>query len=260
MAQTLRSPLARVDGWGITAPNLDAAVAAITEKARDGKAFSVFTLNLDHLAKLRTNEAFRNAYRNADVVTADGWPVAWLARWQNRSIERATGADMLMPLLDAATNDGLPVFFFGASPETLDKAAKKLDEHSDGLLKIAGMLAPSIKFDPGGAEADAAIAKIAASEARLCIVALGAPKQEIFAQRAREKGLSCGMLCVGAAIDFVAGSQVRAPGCLRRSGLEWLWRLATNPRRFAWRYAQCALLLGDILLTPIRTPAARERI
>jgi exopolysaccharide biosynthesis WecB/TagA/CpsF family protein len=167
---------------------------------------------------------------------------------------------MLMPLLDAATNEGLPVFLFGASPETLAKAERKLDDHSDGLLKIAGTLAPSATFDPEGAEADAAIAKIAASGARLCIVALGAPKQEIFAQRAREKGLACGMLCVGAAIDFVAGAQVRAPGLLRRSGLEWLWRLATNPRRFAWRYAQCAMLLGDILLTPMRAPPARERV
>jgi exopolysaccharide biosynthesis WecB/TagA/CpsF family protein len=167
---------------------------------------------------------------------------------------------MLMPLLDAATNDGLPVFLFGASTETLAKAERKLDDHSDGLLKISGTLAPSATFDPDGPEADAAIAKIAASGARLCIVALGAPKQEIFAQRAREKGLACGMLCVGAAIDFVAGAQVRAPGLLRRSGLEWLWRLATNPRRFAWRYAQCAMLLGEILLTPMRSPPARERI
>jgi exopolysaccharide biosynthesis WecB/TagA/CpsF family protein len=259
MAQTDHPALAHVDGWGITAPNPDTAISIAISKARERKAFTLFTLNLDHLVKLRTNAAFREAYRAADIVTADGWPVAWAARWQNRTVERATGADMLLPLLNAAAHSQLPVFLFGSSPQSLAEAQRKLENDTDGLIDIVGALAPSQSFDPESAEADDAIVRIGRSGACLCIVALGAPKQEIFAERARAQGLSCGMICVGAAIDFIAGTQTRAPAALRRSGLEWLWRLITNPRRLARRYADCAKLFAELLLTP-RQGIAKERI
>src|SRR5262245_33633434 len=119
MAQTDHPGLAHVDGWDITAPNLDTAIAAAIDKVCEGKAFTLFTLNLDHLVKLRTNSAFRDAYRAADIVTADGWPVAWVARWQDRKVERATGADMLLPLLNAAADARIPVFLFGSSAQSL---------------------------------------------------------------------------------------------------------------------------------------------
>ncbi|MBS0267643.1 MAG: WecB/TagA/CpsF family glycosyltransferase, partial [Proteobacteria bacterium] len=162
-------------------------------------------------------------------------------------IARATGSDMLLPLLDAATAAGLPVFLFGSTEAVLTKAANEITSATDGLLKIAGMLSPSRAFDPEGDEADRAIETIKKSGARICIVALGAPKQEIFAEHARAQGLACGMICSGASLDFLAGAQIRAPGLFRKLGLEWMWRLATNPRRLAKRYAECAIVLADLL-------------
>jgi exopolysaccharide biosynthesis WecB/TagA/CpsF family protein len=243
-----------VGGWRINTPNMDTAIAAIIRRAKARKLFTVFTLNLDHLVKLRSDERFRQAYRNADIVTADGAPVAWLARLQDRNVIRATGSDMLVPLLDAAAVAHLPVFFFGSTEEVLAKAANEIGNLTDGLLKIAGTLSPSHAFDPEGPEADRAVESIRRSGARICIVALGAPKQEIFAERARAKGLACGMICAGASLDFIAGAQIRAPELFRKLGLEWIWRLATNPRRFARRYAECALVLADLV---IAEPARR---
>ena len=239
--------LAYVDGWAINTPDMETAISRIVSRAKARNAFTVFTLNLDHLVKLRSDEPFRHAYLNADIVTADGAPVAWLARLQEPSVVRTTGADMLLPLLDAAAVACLPVFLFGSREAVLAKAAHEITSATDGLLKIAGMLSPSRTFDPEGAEADRAIETIKRSGARICIVALGAPKQEIFSARARAQGLACGMICSGASLDFLAGAQIRAPGLFRKLGLEWMWRLATNPRRLAKRYAECAIVLADLL-------------
>lgn len=258
MALPTKPALAHVDGWAINTPSIDAVLQSAIAAAKADEPFTVFTLNLDHLVKLRRNETFREAYRNADIVTADGAPVAWLARWQNANVHRATGADLLMPLAEAAADARLSVFLFGSSADVLAEAVRKLDDHTDGLLDIAGAHAPSRDFDPEGPEAVAAIARIARSGAKLCLVALGAPKQEIFAEHARKSGLACGMVCIGAAIDFLVGTQVRAPKAIRNIGLEWTWRLLTNPRRLARRYTDCAGVFADVvLLSPLRQLLAK---
>ncbi len=239
---------ASVDGWGINIATLDDAVRAIVAAAREAQPFNVFTLNLDHLVKLRTSAAFRSAYSNATFVTADGAPVARLARRQSPAIERTTGADLVLPLAAAAAAANLPVYLFGTSPEALAEAGRELSDYCDGTLSIAGSSAPPMTFDPESAEADAEIDRIAATGARLCFVALGAPKQELFAARAVARRVPVGFVCIGAGLDFLAGEQVRAPRVMQSAGIEWLWRLALNPRRLAARYASCAMLLARIAL------------
>lgn len=252
--------LARVDGWPIHLCDLEAAKARIIEKAKAGCGFTVFTLNLDHLVKLRTTLAFAQAYRTADLVTADGAPVAWLSRFQCAAVTRTTGADLFVPLALAAARERLPVYLFGSTMAVLSQTADTLRAKSEGAIDIAGLSSPSAAFDPEGREADLAIERIAASGARLVFVALGAPKQEVFAARAVAKGCSAGFVCIGAAVDFVAGAQVRAPLLFQRYGLEWAWRLASNPRRLARRYADCARVLFDVaIMAPVyRQIAGRE--
>jgi exopolysaccharide biosynthesis WecB/TagA/CpsF family protein len=106
-------------------------------------------------------------------------------------------------------------------------------------------------FDPGSAGADALLGELAGSGARVCLLALGAPKQEIFAARARDVLPDMGFVSVGAGIDFVAGSQVRAPRILRAMALEWLWRLAGSPRRLLGRYAACVAVLPALVQTAL---------
>ena len=260
MAYSDKSVLARVDGWSITTPDLPSAIHDILATAKKAVPFTVFTLNLDHLVKLRRNSAFRNAYAHASIVTADGAPVAWLARSQHENIERTTGADLMVPLAEAAAEARLPVFLFGSSAAVMARAGRDLGERTDGLIDIAGTLAPSETFDPEGPEADDAIEAISRSGAKICFIALGAPKQEIFAERARSKGVNCGFVCIGASLDFLAGAQVRAPEFMRQNGLEWVWRLSTNPRRLARRYAECALLFFDlIVIAPVKSRMIRAK-
>ncbi len=89
------------------------------------------------------------------------------------------------------------------------------------------------------AEADHAIELIRESGARLCFVALGAPRQEVFAARCLDELDGTGVLCIGAALDFIAGTQKRAPSVTQKAGLEWAWRMLNNPSRLGPRYARC---------------------
>lgn len=253
MVQSSKPVLARVDGYSINSPTLADAIHSAIEFARAAIPFTVFTLNLDHLVKLRQSDRFRNAYANASIVTADGAPVAWLARRQDNAIERTTGADMVVPLIQAAAQAGIPIYLFGSSPVALRDVSSKLSELTHGDITITGAASPSLSFDPQSAEADAALAAIEHSGARLCFVALGAPKQELFAERARAEGIACGMVCIGAALDFIVGAQTRAPLIFQKTGLEWAWRLATNPRRLSKRYVDSALLFAGLLFAPLKS-------
>lgn len=237
---------ARVDDWPINIATIAEAVDAIVAAATRRESFSAVTLNVDHLVKLRRNPRFQNAYRHARFITADGAPVAWLARRNDPSVRRTTGADLVLPLAKAAANADLPIYLFGTSNRVLGKAGSYLAEHTNGTLNIAGTASPDKNFDPDSEDADRALDEIQASGAALCFVALGAPKQEIFAARAVERGINVGFVSIGAALDFLAGAQIRAPKLLQDNGLEWGWRLITNPRRLGPRYAACALVLLDV--------------
>ena len=255
LTSATENPLAAVDGWPVNIATQAEAVEKIIAAASRGESFAVFTLNLDHLVKLRSSVAFRKAYMHARFVTADGAPVAKLAQRQNPSIQRTTGADIVDPLARAAADKGLPVYLFGTSPQVIADSAADLNERCGGKLDIAGSAAPAMGFNPESPEADAAIDRMVASGARLCFLALGAPKQEILAARAVARGAKIGFICIGAALDFIAGEQSRAPLFMQKHGLEWLWRLASSPRRLAGRYASCALLLADIVLF---APSSRQ--
>ena len=246
-------PLAVIDGWAVTVASLDDAVGTIVARASQGQSFTVNTLNLDHLVKLRQDADFRSAYRAASIVTADGAPIVWLARRQGAHVERTTGADLVVPLVIEAACHRLPIYLFGTSDEVLKKCAAALHKLTGGTLIICGAVSPAQDFDPGGPAADAAITAMRHAGARLVLVALGAPKQEIFAARAMAAELGAGMVCIGASLDFIGGAQLRAPRMLRVAGLEWVWRLATNPRRLAMRYARCAGLLSELVIVrPLR--------
>ena len=243
--ESRRKVLARVDGLPITLADEAETVRAVMRDARAGVPFALHTLNLDHLAKCRRDARFREAYLKARHITADGWPVVWLARRQGAEIERTTGADLLLPLMEMAAVMDMPVAFIGSTPDVLRRAHEEMLRRMPGL-RVVLRLAPSHQFTPDGAEATAILRQIGESGARLCVLALGAPKQELFAARAVEQGVPCGFLCFGAALDFIAGAQRRAPRWMQRTGTEWLWRVMTNPGRLAARYAEDARLFARL--------------
>lgn len=253
-----RADVAEVDGQFVNVMNPGDAVAAARARLRAGLGFTFATLNLDHLVKRRADPAFRAAYARATLVSADGAPIVALGRGQAPALRRTTGADLLRPLCALAEREGFAVAFFGSTEAVLRRAAGRLREEFPGL-RIALLESPAFGFDPFSDEAGLAGERIAASGAKLVFVCLGAPKQELFADRIAQVHRDIGFIGVGASADFIADAQVRAPRAMRRLGLEWLWRAVSDPRRLAGRYAQCALLLARILIEQRLFAAAPAR-
>ncbi len=227
--------------------------------AREGTGYSVATLNLDHVVKLRRDPQFQEAYQAHTHVTADGNPIVWLSRLAGKRVSLVTGSDLIAPILSLAEAEGVPVAFFGATQEALDAAAQAIHaRHPD--LEIVARVSPPMGFDPTGPEADAAIEQLSRSGARLVFLALGAPKQEIFAARAQTQLTQTGFLSIGAGLDFIAGRQKRAPAFVRRFAGEWIWRLVNNPRRLGARYGACLAILPKLFADALRARFTQKAV
>lgn len=226
----------------VTMPTRDGLLNEIEARLARGEGFALATLNLDHVVKLGRSPDFRAAYAAQDLVVADGNPIVWLSRLAGRRVELVPGSELVAPLAALTARLGVPVGLLGSTPEALAQAAAALERDHPGL-RVAVQIAPPMGFDPDGPAAEACLTELRQAGVGLCFLALGAPKQEIFAARARSVVPSCGFASVGAGIDFVAGTQVRAPVWVRRIAMEWLWRAASNPRRLARRYGECFAIL-----------------
>lgn len=235
----------------VNCPSRDGILKQVEERLQSRQGFALATFNLDHLVKLSDNDCFRRAYAAQDMIVADGNPVVWLSRLARHPVELVTGADMVVPLVRIAALNGISVALVGSTQTALAQASKQLCAMVPDLV-VALCLSPSFGFDPESAVADAVIDQIAASGAGLCLLALGAPKQEILAARARHCLSGVGFASIGAGLDFIAGQQTRAPLWMRRWALEWLWRLLLDPGRLCPRYARCAMVLPAQVIAALR--------
>jgi N-acetylglucosaminyldiphosphoundecaprenol N-acetyl-beta-D-mannosaminyltransferase len=223
----------------------------VSRRLSAAEGFALATINLDHLVKLRRDPVFAAAYAAQDLVVADGNPIVWLSRLARRPVELVPGSDLILPLAQAAADARVPVALLGSTEPALAAAAQALQAGVPGL-RVAACIAPPMGFDPDGPGADAVLEQVRASGARLVFLALGAPKQERLAARGRVALPHVGFASIGAGLDFLAGSQVRAPEWVRAIAMEWLWRMLSNPRRLARRYAECALILPGQVVSALR--------
>ena len=235
----------------VNVPSMDRLIADLERRANAGEGFCLATLNLDHVVKLQASSEFRSAYQAHSHVTADGRPIVWLSRLSGQTVDLVPGSDLVLPIIDMAQRTGLPVAFFGATETALRAAAERLQAQYPHL-KIAAKIAPPMGFDPKSQEADGFIDALQHSGARIVFLALGAPKQEIFAQRAFLRAPHMGFASVGAGIDFIAGTQKRAPAIVRKGAAEWLWRLASDPRRLFARYMACFAILPSLTVRALQ--------
>lgn len=226
----------RLGGIQIDALGFGGALDAIEGLVVRGRGGAVFTANVDHVVLAEDDAAFRDAYAHADLALADGMPIVWASRLLPvRVPERVAGSDLLLPLLNRAAQRRWPVFLLGGAPGSAEAAA----EEARALgVEVCGAAAPRIPADPGAPdpEGEAALEEVRAARPSLVLVGLGAPKQELWIHRHRAALAPAVALGVGAAIDFLAGKMRRAPPLVARAGLEWAWRLASEPRRLWRRY------------------------
>jgi len=178
--------------------------------------------------------AFGAVVAAADLAAPDGAPVAWMLRKLGHTgQQRVSGPDLTWALLERCAAERLPVYLYGSTPETLQALVNRATA-AFAALNIAGYESPPFRALTEEEDAQA-VERINASGAGLVFVGLGCPKQEywMLAHRGRVNAV---MLGVGAAFDFHAGTVSRAPLWMREHGLEWLHRLASEPRRLWKRY------------------------
>lgn len=199
----------------------------------------VVTPNVDHVVMFQHRSDFQAAYANASLVLADGLPLVVASRLVGKSIpERVAGSD-LVPRLFADVREPLHVFLLGAAPGVAEQAAQRI-ERQWAKVNVVGTYAPPMGFENDSAENERILAAVAAAKPDLVILGLGAPKQELWINRYCGRLEAKVALCAGATIDFLAGHRRRSPVWMRKAGLEWLHRVASEPRRLAGRYARDA--------------------
>ena len=236
----------------VTVPDEAALLADLGQRFEARQGFSVATINLDHVVKLKRDAAFRAAYAAHSHITADGNPIVWLSHLAGqKEVALVPGSEVIEPVAELARDKSVPVAFFGATEASLGAAAQAMRAMVPGI-DIVLTLAPPMGFDPTGETADQAIEQIRESGARLVFLALGAPKQEIFAAGAAAQLPETGFLSIGAGLDFISGAQVRAPKWVRAIAVEWLWRMLSNPKRLLARYGACVLAMPGLTLRALK--------
>lgn len=235
----------------VTHPSRAALLSGVRRRLAARQGFALATINLDHLVKLHLNPSFRSAYARQDMVVADGHPIVWLSHLAGRPVSLVTGSDLVLPLASEAAAQGATLALVGSTPATLSAAAEHMKRLIPGL-EVVLQISPAFGFDPEGDAAADVLAQMRDSGAQLCFLALGAPKQEIMAARGRRVAPETGFVSVGAGLDFLAGSQARAPHWMRKLAMEWLWRALSSPRRLIPRYAACMAILPTEAVRALR--------
>jgi N-acetylglucosaminyldiphosphoundecaprenol N-acetyl-beta-D-mannosaminyltransferase len=195
---------------------------------------AVFTPNVDHVVLAEEHLAFRATYQTANVCLADGMPVVWASRWLGRPVpEKVSGSDLIVPLMQRATERKWRVYLLGGAPGIAEKAAAVFRARG---VEVVGVDARMIHDPTSVSEREPIVEKIRRAAPHVVLVALGAPKQELFIAAARPQVGGAVMLGIGASLDFVAGNVRRAPRWMSEHGLEWCYRLLREPRRLWRRY------------------------
>ncbi|HEX2236756.1 MAG TPA: WecB/TagA/CpsF family glycosyltransferase [Actinomycetota bacterium] len=221
-------------GMRVDATSYEDAARRVAEWAKAGESRYVCVASVNNVMHARDDESYRQIMNAADLVTPDGMPLVWGLKALGVPHATRTYGPTLTPIVcELAAREGIPVAFYGGTPEILERFEANLLQRYP-RLRIAYSWPPP--FRALTAEEDAQVVRdIRASGARIVFVGLGTPKQEQWMIRRRGE-LAAVMLGVGAAFDFIAGEKKQAPAWMQSRGLEWLFRLVTEPRRLWKRY------------------------
>jgi N-acetylglucosaminyldiphosphoundecaprenol N-acetyl-beta-D-mannosaminyltransferase len=242
--------MSRADVLGCPVDRLtaDETLAAIEEVVETGGFAQHVCVNAAKLVALRRDRRLREIVEGCELVSADGMAIVWASRLLGDPLpERVNGTDLMLRLLGVAERRGWSVYVLGAKPDVLERALARIRAAHPGL-RIAGARDGYFSDEESAAVAEA----VREAAPDLLFVAMSSPGKEVWlAGHGRGLGVPL-VMGVGGSIDIVAGVTRRAPRWMQAAGLEWLFRLAQEPRRLGRRYvvtnAQFLGLLGRELL------------
>jgi N-acetylglucosaminyldiphosphoundecaprenol N-acetyl-beta-D-mannosaminyltransferase len=235
------SPSRRILGIRINATTYADATRQILNWARAGESRYVCCAAVNNIIEARDSRDYAAVMEQADLVTSDGMPLVWTLRALGLQATRVYGPDLTPLVIEAAAREQIPVALYGGTPRVLARLQSRFE--------VAYAEAPP--FRPPTSDEDARSTQaIINSGARIVFVGLGSPKQDRWMHAHRGK-IPAVMIGVGAAFDFLAGVKPQAPRWMQNSGLEWLFRLSTEPRRLWSRYLKQNPRFAILALTQI---------
>jgi N-acetylglucosaminyldiphosphoundecaprenol N-acetyl-beta-D-mannosaminyltransferase len=253
-------PRLQVLGVPVSVLSLDEAVATIDEWIAKGELGYVCTLDVHALMESQSAPDIRNVYRSAAMVTPDGMPLVWLLhRSGHRAADRICGPDLMPAVFRQSQMRGHRHFLYGSSETTLSQLQEKLGRSFPGA-RIVGRYSPPYRALTREEEYEVD-RRVNAADPDIVWVGLGAPKQDRWMAAHRRALKAPVLIGVGAAFDMLAGTVARAPRFLQRTGCEWMFRIAQEPRRLSRRYLHsnskfAMMLIGEKLrLTKRRADA-----
>lgn len=248
-------------GVDVAAVAYEPTIARLLDAITRRQKLRVHFCTVHTVIEATRDERLRTRLNAAEVVAPDGMPLVWVARLRGRMSERVCGPDVMPALLDRGRAIGARHFFYGGAPGIADRLAARMRARYPGV-EIVGTYSPP--FRPLTDEEDDDVVRMLEASGADCIwVGLGSPRQEHWLAEHRDRLSAPLLLAVGAAFDFHAGSKRRAPRLMQRTGTEWLFRLASEPRRLIGRYVRTNtlfvwLLAQDGVSTLRRRRAARS--
>jgi len=232
-------------GVSINAARFDDVLSRVLSAPDTGERLALHFATAHTLVEAQENDKLRSAL-DQGLVQPDGMPLVWLGRASGRRVERVCGPDFMPALIEHGVETGRTHFFYGGAPGVPEALVARLSARYPGL-RVAGTLSPPFRTLTADEEA-AIIDRINAAEPDYVWVGLGTPKQDLWLAANRSRLNAPVLLAVGAAFDFLAGRRRRAPLWMQRSGTEWIYRLATEPRRLGNRYTRVNARFVQLLL------------
>jgi N-acetylglucosaminyldiphosphoundecaprenol N-acetyl-beta-D-mannosaminyltransferase len=219
----------------ISAIDMNDACSAVEDAVLRRQKKYICVCPVSTIMECTRNKKALTSVNSADLATPDGMPTVWIAKARGyRNVKRVYGPELMLEICGVSQKKGYRNYFYGSSPDVLEKLKKRLCERYPGLV-VSGAYSP-----PFGQvtkeEDDKIIENINKNNPDIIWVGLGSPKQDIWMHEHRDRINAPVMAGVGAAFDFLAGVKPQAPRWIRNNGFEWLFRLITEPNRLWRRY------------------------
>jgi N-acetylglucosaminyldiphosphoundecaprenol N-acetyl-beta-D-mannosaminyltransferase len=235
LEKNVNVPRSNILGVGISTLDLSDTVSLIHRWVEHGEKHYVCLTNVHSIIEAQHDPTLRDVYNRAGLATPDGIPLVWLSQLQGFArCERVYGPDLMLKVCEPTADKRFRHFFYGGGPGTAERLREKLTQRFPSLQVVGTHSPPARGF--GEIEDPRIIEGINAAAPQIVWVGLGAPKQERWMADHQQKLNANVLIGVGAAFDFFSGGKRQAPLWMRKSGLEWLFRLLAEPRRLGPRY------------------------
>lgn len=221
-------------GVDVSTTTFEAGRDRVLAAPRNGAKLAVHYVSVNTIVEANRQPDLAELLNRGDLVAPDGVPLVWLGRLRGHQMTRTYGPDSMLAIIDRGREHGYTHYFYGGAPGVPELLRDSLEERYPGI-EVVGMYSPPYR-ELTPEEDEAVVRRINEANPDFVWIGLGSPKQDRWVADHRDRLNAAAILAVGAAFDYNAGLLRKAPRWMQRSGLQWLFRLVTEPRRLWKRY------------------------